>query len=506
MPAPTNTTPETAIDLTAVLPYAATLTDLVDVPNGDPAYTPGCESDLRHALWWKITPPAWVTALGIRIAAATIPSDLYPVLSVWSGVPPALTQINEQLCLLGGSIDNTIITQINVVPGETYYFLFTDGGGVDDPGSDLEISFEVAPSDTASAGTFVVSNDTSGFPTAFIDRNTGAILRIMGWPAFEMSELLPNGTLGIVAERLLDAMADRIEIRDAQLQLVHTVQGGTLPATFDPISPLSSDGVDTFYLLLNDGMGNPSIYQIGADGAVGSTIWNILSALQPNAQPPSGVAISPDETIAYFLYKTTLGTRGLRIGRWDLINDVALSQLNVTLLVNENVGRDLLLIDGFLYAVYQGPGGTADHFIRKYDATTGVIVTTFGPFTSFGSVPRITRDFVSGQIVLMHWPDGVDEGDNTYMRMIRTSDMTQVGAAVQTLLKQAFETGEPMYGPSQSCPLIVLLNEVVPPEPPAAGIIRTTQLPLGVAYDYETLRSSIVGNGRLWLTPPPSQE
>lgn len=496
MAVPVNITPALAIDITDLLPYDVTFTDLDLIPDADPSYTPSCSSSLLHPLWFKIRGSASLNALGIQIEAVTVPSDYLPVLSVWQGTPPVLTQVNDELCLASGTIDNTILSQIGLTEDEYQYLLITDDGGTPDPGSDARVQFDSAPAATVPAGTLVVSNDSSGFPTVFIDRITGAVSWVKGWPAFEMAELLPDGILAITAERIEDDAADRIEIYSDQLELLYTITGSPFPSLFNAISPISSNRTDRFYLLLNSSPASSIIYSFGTDGVLDATSWDITSGLAVGADTPSGLAISDDEEVAYYLYKTFSGSRGLRIGRWDLINDIALSQLIVPNVPNETVGRDLLLIDGFLYATLKGAGGNTDNYVRKYDVSTGVLTDFYGPFTSAATSPRLTRDSTNGQIVMMYWPDGASEGDSAYFITIQLSDMTAVGSPVTTELKLPSETGDPQYGPSQSCPIIVLLNEVTPAviPNPLSGLYKLSPLKRSdtVYLEFDPVRTQVV--------------
>ena len=141
-----------------------------------------------------------------------------------------------------------------------------------------------------------------------------------------------------------------------------------------------------FFVLYYDN-GHPSLPHIARVSATGTIEWT-SSALAVSSAVLC-IATSPDGTIGYFCdLKTPAAVR-----RWDLVNDVALSDFVVE--PNGGFGSDMLVLSDGSVIVYIASGSVLLQQIRRYSAA-GVLLRTWSTtdlgVTSFsGSDSRMSQ-------------------------------------------------------------------------------------------------------------------
>ncbi|HEX7936769.1 MAG TPA: hypothetical protein VF573_27360 [Paraburkholderia sp.] len=455
MAIPPNTTPTTATDI-SVVPYRIQQ-EVSDAPEG--AFVGSCFTHAYNAVWYTYTPPVDVTALGIVVSVdPAVCPDYDPTLSVWTGGTP--TQVAEQC--FQTSADHSAYVEISVTPGTAYLFQISNSGaGQADPAI-FTLSIEAAPRATVPAGSVMVTNDLPFFPTCYMDRSTGAILRVDGFPACECAEWLPDGTLAIVSETAL-GLANRVEIYDAQLVFQRAIAGVVTSGVSNVVSPLTSNGSDRFYGCDRQGNTVATVSKFTAAGTIEDS-WDIVSI----GKQAQAIAVSLDETILYISRpKIVSPAQSMAIARWDLVNDIALTNLYTPVdgTYTTQVGRDLVVLgDGSMLWPVKLAGGSQKWQVLRI-SSAGALTMTYDVFTNVaaGSVIRIRLDPADASTFwAMDWPSGATTGDPERFQQIRLSDGVVVASAENTIKEQA-SSDAPLYAPSQSCPLLITPVEIPVP-------------------------------------------
>jgi hypothetical protein len=446
---PSNTTPGTATVISS-LPYTTTQDPTGSSP--DTTYVPPCNSSAIHLpLWFTYTPTPGITALGFHFNR-TSPGSYDPVLTAWQGTPPTLTLVVPSGPTSCFSLwdANGGYASLNVAPGTTYYFQLSDDSGV----ADAQLLFEVTAQMPATApiGSFLVTNDQIGFPAVLLNRTTGAVLQVFGFPASEQGDWLPDGTLAILAETPTTPFLI-LNVYDSQLTLLRQVSSW-ITAPYDKAGPITSNGVDTWYVVgQSESVPSPfcRVYQITVGGTV-VTSWDIWTAVggTTGTNRAQGIAVEPDGSVLYFLRRriTVGGSELISVGRWDLVSNVPLSDAVPGNPLWTDNGRDLFrLADGSLLFY------TTDTVLRY--TTGGTLLNTY-PLSGAGSTPRLRPDPSDATVFwVMHWPSGPTGGLPAHFTKIRLSDGAVLADVVTTIVEPGHSAGPPQFGPSQCCPLLL---------------------------------------------------
>ncbi len=440
---PTNITPETATPITA-LPFAIT-EDVVGAPAGT-GYVPSCTPNQTQAVWFSYVPPFNVSAIGLTLSFDSVATPGYePALAVWTGDP--LAQVTLQ-CFLP-SVGDTAYISISVTPGETYYFQIVNQNALAGDPASFTLAVVAGTASAAPAGSLMVPNDFINFPNVIMSSADGSILQVNGFPACEMAEWLPNGTLAVLTETA--TAADAVSIYNSQLVLQLTIAGLVTSGVSSILSPICSNGLDRFYIADRQSTDN-TVRSFLADGTIEDT-W----VLSPTQRSVNAIGVNADETILYTSLPriTTGGGQNLGIGQWDLVNNVALAYLVTPVaLTYSNVGRDLpVLSDGsILWAVKPVAAPSEWQVLRYSDA--GVLLNTYN-IGSTTSVPRLRVDPTDTTTFwVMDWPVNGTTGQPERFQQFRISDGTLLATRTATI-KEQVNTTEPLFGPSQSCPLLM---------------------------------------------------
>jgi hypothetical protein len=263
-----------------------------------------------------------------------------PQLSVWLG--PTSAPVEH----LGGFYAKRLAIMVPVEAGTRYYFMVTGGtGSTYSAGQTFTLRAYQAPSALPAAGDIVVPDDTDGFPAIIVSGTDGTVKRFVDIPAGGTAEVLPSGY--VLAEDQID---NNLKLYSPTLTQLASVAISN--------ARMRSNGSDTFYVFLSS---STTLRTVNTAGAIGGTTWTLA------ANP---VSLAPDRSNAIAYYASSGVTAVIR--RWDLVNNVALSNLAAGVtnyLVNSNM---FVMADGTILVHYSKTSGGVDHFIRRYnpDGTT----------------------------------------------------------------------------------------------------------------------------------------
>ena len=435
-----NATPQTAIEITT-LPYTVTIDP---VGNADSLFLPDCEVDaIKVPLWWKYTPPATVTAIGINWNSTDDGQNYNPLLTVWTGTPPTLTQIPEVCFDWGGDDTKPGFTQINVTPGTAYYIQVTHDPGLVFGGASCVFGVLPPTDKVIQNSSLFVTNDTTGFPAAILSPINGEVLKILGFPACEGADVFPSGIMAVAAERQSDDDVVSINVYDSSLVLI--ASNTTLPiANQSAMSPIRIDHTDKFYIACPDAA-LVSATIIKTMDMIGNTLipsWT----LPVNSINIQAMDISRDKTILYYGGKIDSA-----IHKYDLINSIALADLVADAGGDTEIGRDIYVtLAGDILVVYRANFTSSGFEVRRYNSS-GVLQTTYSLGTSVGSSPRIALLDNNTEFWCMSFPVS---GTSRFQKFnILTG---AVALTFDVIQKNASDSAINAFGPSQSCPLLIL--------------------------------------------------
>lgn len=423
MSAPTNISALTATPL-GTLP--ATVTQQVDF------------SGTTYTVWYSfLAPTACVVAGAFAFGDLT---TYTPTVAAFSG--PASAPVSV-LSITGLNVP----IQFPVTAGDTYYLRVAPNSGNPTP-ANLTLTLRAASTNGVSVGTILINDDTAGFPMAALSATTGSVSQFFApFPAGEGGSIVADGTT--IWEDI--SASNHVKIFTPQLSLAATVT-----VTWGSAHSLvaSSNKSDQFYVGDPGGGGtHAKVGTVSKAGALGATVYDL------GAGGLTGMAPSNDETILYYGGKSGSISP---VSRWDLINNVALSDL-VAILGTYQVGDMLVLGDGTVLVLYHETGST---IVKHYSAAGATLNTYDFGSANAGSVARLAAaldDPVSFWIWL-HLASGNNQIINTRI---------STGAAIATLEQPSFENGTfqgtatatptAFFGASQSCPFVIARAAVAPP-------------------------------------------
>lgn len=367
----TNITPEDALEITA-LPYNESF-DPTGTTEG--SYNSTCQATHAYnALWFKYTAKANENFLAVTAYCDIGGANYVPYLSVWTGVPPAMTQFTiaagdaPEFC---DNLDSTVWFNIPVVPGDTYYFLVVNGNNTTPLGGNLVLQVNGPAYLNAPVGSLVISDDTDGFPAAVFSATTGEFLRWLDYPAGEFAAVLPTG------ERCVQNLEDPgtgVAIYDATMAFVASHDFGA----GNEISIISSDYDSTFYVVTTNGA-TSILRTITKSGVVGGTTWVLAHR---------AFAGSVDRSGSKFYY-SDVGSGSTIIYVHDLNTDTG-STFKTAIGTEWIVGYGTGFVDasGSIWFAYGSDGLGSTPKLREFN-TSGTVLNTFNLAT--GSYNQTNR-------------------------------------------------------------------------------------------------------------------
>lgn len=457
-----NFTPETATIITT-LPFVEVV-DSQGAPTGV-GFSPSCTSVQYHALWWVYTagPNDVVLSVG---AEPTASANYAPTVDIWIGTLPALVEyapvVSETPTPLCQDTTGGFAFNMPVTPGVTYYIQVTDSNADEPLGALVTLTVLTAGVPASPLGSLFVLNDNPGWPAWSLDATTGALLRAFTLPATEQAGFIPTGVVAMWEEAPLTNLVIALKLFDTTLSLIHTVTS-LIVANQDPIGPITTDGVDTFYVAIRDNTSHAVIHTLDSSGVIGGTSWTLPS----NSIRISGMAVSPDELTLYYVTEVD----GDGVHRYDLGGDAPLSDL-LAGAVGTTHGRDVLVLSTGDILVMSRPGTTAN--VKRYNPA-GVFQLNYPNIPDSQSSPRMALELdnpVSFRV--MGFPANfTGHPVSRFMRFV-VADATVTAFDVDQVNAGESIQGTP-FGPSQSCPLLLLPVEV--PEPPECVPVTISSQP-----------------------------
>jgi hypothetical protein len=340
--------------------------------------------------------------------------------------------------------------QVPQSSGVTVYLKVSAGSP---PSTAVTVSGVLAPTSAVPVGSVMVNDDEVGFPVAMLSASSGLPLQFAHYPSGELVEVTPATG---------QTLSDNIDT--LQLNLIDSTLAATIAIPYPTASTLegvSSDQAGTYYV----GFQNKHVYTVDDAGVVGGTSWTLANNVR-------ALAPSLDNTILYY----ASGIAGSPIYRWDLVNDMALSDL-VGGVASHIVARDLLVLqDGTIVAGYQKDSATSDYSVVVYSAA-GATLHTYNSFGAGNKVNRLTHaiDDPNSFWVWLYLDNagGANAGFSRFIN-VKVSD----GSSLTTLTVVQYEQGAyqgaatatpDRFGHSFSCPFWIQRSGDIPTPPTPIG-------------------------------------
>jgi hypothetical protein len=316
---------------------------------------------LTHDLWFKRTAQVGDKVLGWFPFGDLIAYD--PATFLKWGADPYTPDGSRS-----GGTNKPI--QFAVEVGQTYYFQASAlNASTANPATltyDLRRHQELPVPD----GAIFVNDDTDGLPAAILDPTDGSVLRfVQDIPAGESGFVLADGTM-----LLEDHDAQNLKLFDADFNLLETIDFDLESTDHLGAGGISGNKVDRFYVARAHSVAATnapaySVRTIDRTGAFGPTTWIVGS--NDNTRPWA-IAPSPDESI---LYIANHSIDNLPIRRWDLVNDVALSDLTAAPGAGWRPRRQILVLkDGSVLVGWSN--GASSYVVYRY-SPEGTVLNTY---------------------------------------------------------------------------------------------------------------------------------
>lgn len=445
----TNTTAATAIDITP--PYGGT-------------FKQSPLTALNPHVWFTYTAVTDDVVIGTW-AFTSLAATNKPTATIWTGTPSALVHLTDTVDINNAS---NVPYSVPITPGTTYFWEVVNAG-VDVSGNpDLIFSSVAQPVLDIARGDILVNDETFGFPVAAVDSATGAVKRHKVFSAGESVDTQPDGTM--LAEAI-DINGDPIglQIWDANFTLLTTV---AYPANFHSVvfhivtSALggwfiSAKGADTTHT---------TVTKMASDGTLGTT-WTLTHSASAN---PVGIGVAPDESVLYY---AITGTANVPVQRWDLVNDIAMTDLTAGI-ATYNVLQDIVVLsDGTVVVGHKKTTVTRDSNVHAYSAAGALLHTYAFGTPAINRMCRALDDPTSFWVWLYPIPTPSD-GLNRYVNVVVSdgsfaTDFTVAQYERGNYAAAASATPSARFGPSFSCPMwIYPTTAPIPPGEPVDYIIR----------------------------------
>lgn len=444
MPAPTNTTPGTAIDITT-LPYSNT--QVVDF------------GGVTSTVWYKYTfdVDKVIGIFGFGSGGVyTTRIDVYG---------PNSSVIHSDIA---STINRPIQLQGNA--GDQYFIKLAPVAGNPTP-ANLAITAYEAPTDAIVAGDIMVNDDTPGFPAIILNGTTLAPRRFE-FPigAGEFGDSLITG---VPVYAVQDINLFKVAVYDENFDLISAFT--PLGSDDDPYIR-SNKVLDLIYVLAPNATLNWILQSIDHTGTVSGAL--VTTGILANGNLIKAFSVNNDATIIY------LGGNGATWGalrQWNIAG-AALGADIAASIANNQITDVLVLTDGTIVAMYVNTG-TLDVNVRRYSAA-GALLNTYALGTSFHS---------SGFDHICHAEDdpthfwawthgtGADQGKSRFRKINVSTGVADIDVTIPEYETGAYQSAianPPLadFGPSFSCPFFLVAPLVATP-----GTITVTKVtfPIG---------------------------
>lgn len=429
MPVPTNLSAATALVIPS-LPYSVTL-DAFEVPS--------------DSLWFRYDKVVGgYVVLGAAIPVPLMTGTYIPRIDVWwdngGTLEPYLDilSFNKPITV---PVDDPLITSF-------YFEVRQSGGGAFT--EQLTFQLEQGATLAAPAGSFAINDDTEKFPMAILSI-AGEVVQSFTFPAGERAGMTADG-YSLWEQNFPNSAF----LYNPQFQLIAEVPWdlATTNAAETPISASPS----TLYLAdpgrFSAPTRNARVTTVTTTGALGPTIWDL------GAYFVWAIAPSRDDTILYYVSDSN----NEPIKRWDLINDVALSDLAPAPGGSTPMLRDILVLDDGSVVTGYKPAGTS--YMRRYSAA-GALLNTYTSAVGV-ALNRLAPSSVSGTF----WAWSFITGGAAQFDLYRASDGVILSSFMAPVnvggVLESPSPNEPIQGLSFSCPFLEI------PEPLPAQFFSST--------------------------------
>ena len=446
---PSNNSAATATALTSPAGQSFVL-DMADGAYAWYSYTPSVDTEIAFGFW--------------AFYDFTKVDDL--LLSVWSGPTDALTEWPNSTNPEGGS---SVPFQIPVTFGTTVYIQLRPHNVASTPfTSDITITVTAAPDDDVPIGAIAVNDDLTGFPLAISSAATGQVIRFIGdFRASGSGCVMP-----VTGEILIDGNGeeDFFFLYDDTYTLLTTIPYPEPSSTsFSvPFVMCATQGGGLFYVhtaQVADKGGKAVITSYDTTGTLVAsyTITTVTSIRACAANATNEI-----------LYYVTAGAN-VAVRRWDLVNDVALSDL----IAGQGAGfvhtPDIVVLsDGTIILSYAKAG--SDKVLAVNPA--GTILQTFTGFEANSSIDH-TCTAVEDPVSIWVWFHNQVPPHTHASRFlnIQVSD----GTYLNDIDSQQYEQGQyggdfttdptDLFGHSNSCPFWIVRVGITPPTPTPSEVV-----------------------------------
>jgi len=380
--------------------------------------------------------------------------------------------------------------QIPVVAGTPYYFNVNNQIGA------YTFSLIAGPNLEAPAGSIFVNDDHAGYPLALLSVVDGSVLHFVSpFPAGENGDVLASGAHTgriLVHDRADDHLKLYSPTFDLLADLPYTSTGALRKY------PISADhDRSQFYVgkLVDPTHGNvATVTTVSSAGAFGPQTWVLPAA------GLTGIAPNVAGTILYFTGQTT--STNSPVQRWDLINDVALTDLVAGLGATWTTLCDLrVLADDTVVVSYQSTTPATAPVITHY-ATDGTVLHTW-TMTGDRSADVHLASALDDPVSVWIWTKNagvsrftnVNTTDGTTISAFTVREF-QLGVWLSTTLTAPADPER--FGHSFSCPFLIL-RATSPPIGTVTGTMAVTLPPAASGSDSDASASlSLTG----YVLPP----
>jgi hypothetical protein len=439
MPAPTNISFATATDLGSTFPI--NVTQQID------------NAGIYYTVYYKITVAANVVLGWWAYGDAAF--DYIPRVTIY--LSNQITQLQNF-----GSMDDMVCV-IPLAIGTYYFKIEAVGTKLLSPAT-LTISVVETPDNSYASGDILIMDDSHETSLSINSQDDGTVSKyIYSFSAGEYGVTVPNYLI------TLDSWTDTMKIYSTAFNLLTEVDAWPgLNAGQDTVAFLGSNhDTHAYWGVIDNGLGVASVKKISIpDGAVLDT----YSPLYPSViNAAMAAAANSDDTILYYSDADVAGNKPIK--RWDLVNNVGLSNLAVGIAGYRNLDINVLADDTILVLFYDGIA--TDTIVKQYSIAGAILNTyNFGDIQhNADSVPRMCTSIdnqTSFWLYLKSEHDAFVEFLNIKISDGSTlADYTSINTfsdGKSSVYSIAVPASTPRSGPSPSCPIMLLNSAEVPIE------------------------------------------
>ena len=301
------------------------------------------------------------------------------------------------------------------------------------------------------------------FPIVVMNPTTGVVERLIAGPSGEGGAILPSGAMLLEDAAQWSGTTGVFQLLNPDFSTLATV---SISGFAGLPSNVSTNLTDAFYAGCHgSGATHAKVRKVSNTGTVGGTVYD-LGAVGLN-----GFCVNAAETILYYNLSSNFSSSA--VSRWNLTTNASMTDL-VASVAGFFIEGDLLMLgDGSIVVPYR-PISSGNSFIRRYDATGATLSTyTFGPSQVVNRLALAIDD--PNSFWVWSYPTPAT-GQNIYTN-VKVSD----GSTLSTVTVTQYELGKyamsptdtptQRFGPSFSCPFLVLRQTVATPSTPTTGNI-----------------------------------